>query len=113
MRLQIRNANVELGANVILEHADFEIRDREKIGIIGRNGCGKSTLLKIIMGVQPASSGEMFISGQPYAPKTPKEANNHGVGMVFQEQSLIINLTVAQNLFFGEEKNFSKNYLSL
>ena len=50
MRLQIKNATVELGANVILEKADFEIRDREKIGIVGRNGCGKTTLLKLISG---------------------------------------------------------------
>ena len=50
MRLQIRNAAVELGANTILEHVNFEIHDREKIAVVGRNGCGKTTLLKLISG---------------------------------------------------------------
>lgn len=50
MRLQIRNAAVELGANTILEHVNFEIHDREKIAVVGRNGCGKTTLLKLIAG---------------------------------------------------------------
>ena len=63
MRLQIRNARVELGANVILENVDFEIRDREKIAVVGRNGCGKTTLLKLISGeVEPVNpdSDEKF-----------------------------------------------------
>jgi len=50
MRLQIRNADVELGANLILQHVDFEIHDREKIAVVGRNGCGKTTLLRLIAG---------------------------------------------------------------
>ena len=59
MRLQIRNATVEYGANVVLERVSFEIHDREKIAVVGRNGCGKTTFLKLITGevspVNPAS----------------------------------------------------------
>ncbi|MBQ9032151.1 MAG: ABC-F family ATP-binding cassette domain-containing protein [Parasporobacterium sp.] len=56
MRLQIRNATVELGAETILEHVNFEIHDREKIAVVGRNGCGKTTLLKLIAGdIEPAN----------------------------------------------------------
>lgn len=50
MRYQIRHAIVEYGANKILDDINFEIRDREKIAIVGRNGCGKTTLLKLIAG---------------------------------------------------------------
>lgn len=50
MRYQIRHAIVEYGANKILVDINFEIRDREKIAIVGRNGCGKTTLLKLIAG---------------------------------------------------------------
>ena len=50
MKLQIRNAVVQYGANTILYGADFEIRDNEKIAVVGRNGCGKTTLLKLISG---------------------------------------------------------------
>ncbi|MCM1119957.1 MAG: ABC-F family ATP-binding cassette domain-containing protein [bacterium] len=50
MRYQIRHALVQYGADTILEDVNFEVRDREKIAIVGRNGCGKTTLLKLIVG---------------------------------------------------------------
>lgn len=50
MKLQIRNAVVQYGADTILYGADFEIRDNEKIAVVGRNGCGKTTLMKLIAG---------------------------------------------------------------
>lgn len=50
MRYQIRHALVQYGADVILQDVDFEIRDKEKIAVVGRNGCGKTTLLKLIAG---------------------------------------------------------------
>ena len=50
MRYQIKHAIVRYGADTILEDVNFEIHDREKIAIVGRNGCGKTTLLKLIAG---------------------------------------------------------------
>lgn len=50
MRYQIRHALVQYGADTIIEDVNFEIRDREKIAVVGRNGCGKTTLLKLING---------------------------------------------------------------
>jgi len=63
MRLQIRNALVQYGAETILDHIDFEIRGNEKIAVVGRNGCGKTTLLKLISGIITAenpNSDEQF-----------------------------------------------------
>jgi ribose transport system ATP-binding protein len=91
-----------------LKGVDLDVYEGEVIGLIGENGAGKSTLLKIIIGVQPQSFGEMTMYGKPFAPKTPLEANQFGIGMVFQEQSLVTNLTVGQNIFFGHEKKFRK-----
>ncbi len=93
---------------IALSDVSMEIRKGEVIGLIGENGAGKSTLMKIIMGVQAQTSGEMTMSGKAYAPRNPKDANLKGVGMVFQEQSLIANLTVGQNIFFGKEKDFKQ-----
>ena len=87
---------------------DLTVYPGEVVGLIGENGAGKSTLLKIIIGVQPPSSGEMMMHNKPYSPRNPREANAEGIGMVFQEQSLITNLTVGQNIFFGYEKQFKK-----
>lgn len=50
MRYQIRHALVQYGAETILKDANFEVRDKEKIAVVGRNGCGKTTLLKLIAG---------------------------------------------------------------
>ncbi len=94
-----------------LQNVCFSISKGEVVGLVGENGAGKSTLLKIIMGVAQADEGTMEIEGKPFAPKNPKQANQLGVGMVFQEQSLITNLTVSQNIFFGEEKQFQSGPL--
>ena len=48
MRIRISHANVQFGGDVILQDINFEVRDNEKIAIVGRNGCGKTTLLKLI-----------------------------------------------------------------
>lgn len=94
------------GGTHALKGVELEVRPGEIVGLVGENGAGKSTLLKIIIGAQPQTDGTMMLHGEPYAPKTPMDANKAGIGMVFQEQSLIVNLNVAQNLFLGHEKEF-------
>lgn len=91
-----------------LNGVNLEVYEGEVVGLIGENGAGKSTFLKIIIGVQPQTKGEMTMNGEDYLPKSPKEANASGIGMVFQEQSLIVTLSVAQNIFFGREWMFTK-----
>ena len=71
MLYQISNASVSFGDEDILDSVNFEIRDREKIAIVGRNGCGKTTLLKLISGeiefTKRDSDEDVFIakSGNP------------------------------------------------
>ena len=92
-----------------LKGVGLDVAPGEIVGLVGENGAGKSTLLKIIIGAQPQTDGTMTLHGQPYAPKTPMDANKAGIGMVFQEQSLIVNLNVAQNIFFGHENLFKSH----
>lgn len=96
------------GGNPALKDISMKINCGEIVGLVGENGAGKSTLLKVMMGVEAPNGGGMSMRGNVYAPKTPKEANQIGIGMVFQEQSLITNLTVGQNIFFGDEKRYAK-----
>ncbi len=91
-----------------LQDVSFEVHSGEVVGLIGENGAGKSTLLKIMIGFQPQTKGSMTIRSEMFSPHSPMEANALGLGMVFQEQSLITSLTVAQNIFFGREKEFKR-----
>lgn len=97
----------EFSGNYALKGVDLDVRPGEIVGLVGENGAGKSTLLKIIIGAQPQTDGTMTMHGEPYQPKNPMDGNRAGIGMVFQEQSLIVNLNVAQNIFFGHEKDYA------
>ena len=95
------------GANTVLHDIDMQIYGGEVIGLIGENGAGKSTLMKLISGVEKSSMGEMFYMGKPYSASSILDANHQGIGMVFQEQSLVGSLTIAQNIYLGREKKYS------
>jgi len=106
-----RDIKKSFASTKALRGVELDVYPGEIVGLVGENGAGKSTLLKIIIGAQPQDSGTMTMHGRPYEPKTPMDANHAGIGMVFQEQSLIVNLNVAQNIFFGHENAFKKNGL--
>ena len=94
-----------------LNQVDFEVRSHEVVGLVGENGAGKSTLMRIAAGVQPPSSGVLLRDGVPLVLRSPREAADHGIAMVFQEQSLLVNLSVAENLFLGREQEFMRGGL--
>ena len=91
-----------------IEGVDFELREGEIHALVGENGAGKSTLTKVMAGVVALTSGVMKIDGAVAAPRTPLEARQLGVGMVFQENSLVPTMTVAQNLFLGQERFYNR-----
>ncbi|MEX3007770.1 sugar ABC transporter ATP-binding protein [Hoeflea sp. TYP-13] len=89
-----------------LKAVDFEIKRGEIVGLVGENGAGKSTLMKVIYGAYQHDGGQVFVDGKTVRFHNPRQAMDMGVGMVFQEQSLIPNLTVMENIFLGFEKQF-------
>jgi simple sugar transport system ATP-binding protein len=91
-----------------IEHVDFDLRRGEIHALVGENGAGKSTLTKVMAGVVALTSGTMTVDGADVTPKTPLEARNLGIAMVFQENSLVPTMTVAQNLFLGQEKFYNR-----
>jgi len=108
MLFEVRGLAKRYEANTVLHDIDMQIGRGEIVGLIGENGAGKSTLQKLIAGVEQADEGSMLMHGQPYSPRNSAEANLRGVGMVFQEQSLIKNLTVSQNIFLGRESRYTR-----
>ena len=105
---EVSGVGKKYGTASVLNDIDLYVKKGEVLGLIGENGAGKSTLLKIIAGVEEATSGKMKMNGAPYTCTNPVQANKQGVGMVFQEQSLIKNLTAGQNIFLGREKKYKK-----
>ncbi|MCG6882833.1 MAG: sugar ABC transporter ATP-binding protein [Silicimonas sp.] len=89
-----------------LKAVDFEIKRGEIVGLVGENGAGKSTLMKVIYGAYQPDGGSITIDGKAVRFSNPRQAMDHGIGMVFQEQSLILNLTVMENIFLGYEQQF-------
>jgi simple sugar transport system ATP-binding protein len=87
-----------------VREVDFDLRRGEIHALLGENGAGKSTLTKVLAGVVEATSGSMLFRGKQVSYATPFEALNDGIAMVFQETSLVPSMTVAQNLYLGEEK---------
>jgi simple sugar transport system ATP-binding protein len=91
----------------VLENANFELYPGEIHALVGENGAGKSTLCKVISGVIMPSEGSLFIDEQPAHLTAPKDATPYGISMVYQETSLVPQLTVAQNMVLGRERIFN------
>ena len=91
-----------------LKNIDFDLRRGEVHAILGENGAGKSTLVKILAGAVAPTEGEINLEGRRIQITGPSAARRHGIAMVYQETSLVPTMTVAQNLYLGDEKFFNR-----
>jgi ABC-type sugar transport system ATPase subunit len=89
------------GPTAVLRGVSLEIRAGEVHVLAGENGAGKSTLIKILGGVYTEYDGRIEIDGLVARPRSPQEANEHGVAVIFQELSLVPSMSVADNIFLG------------
>lgn len=101
--LSATSIDKRFGGVVALSDAAFSCEAGEIHALLGGNGAGKSTFVKIIAGVLPHDAGTITINGGPVSFDSPIEAAAAGIVPVFQELSLIPDLTVAENLFMGKE----------
>jgi len=101
--LTMRGVSKSFGPVPVLRNVSFELHSGCVHAICGENGAGKSTLMKILAGLFPADSGEIMLDGVPYSPARPSEAIANGIAMIYQELDLAPDLTVAENIFLGQE----------
>lgn len=85
-----------------LDDISFQAVSGQVYAFLGENGAGKSTLLKILNGDYQPDFGEYLINGQPIHFATPKEAIAHGVSVIYQERQILLDMTVAENIFLGD-----------
>lgn len=104
-RLQMRGISKKFGATVALDNVDFTVYPGEIHALVGENGAGKSTLMKILSGAYTPDSGEMLLDGKRYLPRNPMDGRQKGIGMIYQELSLVPHLTVEENVMLGMEPN--------
>lgn len=86
-----------------LDGVDFDLRAGEVHILFGENGAGKSTLISLLAGASTPTAGSIAVSGRRVTLSSVREARRLGISAVFQDFSLVSTLTVAQNLFLGDE----------
>ncbi len=101
--LEMREITKRFGAITALDHVDLLLYPGEVLGIVGDNGAGKSTLMKVLSGLHSATEGELHFDGRRVELHSPKDAQNIGIEMVYQDLSLAGNLPIHENIYLGRE----------
>jgi simple sugar transport system ATP-binding protein len=102
--LRLEHIAKRFGPVTALRDVNLHLKKGEVLGLLGDNGAGKSTLIKIICGFQKQDSGEMFLHGEPYTPKSVDDSRAQGIETVYQDLALIDELSVYHNLFLRQER---------
>ncbi|WP_193047868.1 sugar ABC transporter ATP-binding protein [Mycolicibacterium baixiangningiae] len=108
--LRITGLSQSFGSHRALRDVSLDLDRGQVLGLIGENGAGKSTLLNIVSGVLAPDAGTVELAGEPIRPRSYQEANRLGIFRVFQDTSLVADLTIAENLFFGWEALFRNRF---
>lgn len=88
-----------------LDHVDLRVKKGEIHALIGENGAGKSTLMKVLSGLYKPDEGTIKLDGEVVSMKNPKDAIDKGVAIIYQELSLVPELSAIKNVMLGQEKN--------
>ncbi len=100
--LELRNITKVFPGVVALNKVDLDIREGEVHVLVGENGAGKSSLIKVLCGIYMPEEGTISYLGKSYVPKTPLDAIEAGIRVVYQEFNLLPFLSVAENIFFEQ-----------
>ena len=90
-------------STVALNHVDFNVYRGKVNALVGENGAGKSTLMGVLAGVHEPTQGRILIDGEEVELDSPRAAGAHGIGLIHQELLLFPDLSVAENIFMGNE----------
>ena len=97
----MRGISKSFDSNPALTDADLDLASGEVLGIIGENGAGKSTLIRSLAGAHLIDSGEIEIEGQSVHLRSPAESIAAGVAVIYQELTIVPEMTIAENVFLG------------
>lgn len=103
--IQLKNVTKTFGSVVANKDVSLDIYKGEILALLGENGSGKTTLLNMIAGIYYPDSGEVLIEGKPVEIRSPKDAFNHGIGMIHQHFKLVDVFTATENIALGLDSN--------
>ena len=101
--LELRGITKVFPGVIANENVSMTLEQGEIVALLGENGAGKSTLMNVVYGLLSAEHGEILIDGEPVKIQTPRQAIDHGIGMVHQHFMLVEPLTVTENIVLGRE----------
>ncbi len=101
--LEVEGLYKSFGAVRALGGVSFSLNRGEVLAVLGDNGAGKSTLVKCIAGTHVPDAGRMLVEGREVTFRTPRDARDEGIEMVYQDLALFGNLSAAQNFYAGRE----------
>lgn len=101
MRVQLLGIRKRFGPVLANDDVCLDIGDGEVLALLGENGAGKSTLMKVLYGYYRADAGQVLVDGREVHIESPRDAMAHGIGMVFQQFSLLPALSVLENLLLA------------
>jgi ABC-type uncharacterized transport system ATPase subunit len=101
--LELRGITKRFPGTIANDHIDFDLVPGEVHALLGENGAGKSTLMNVLFGLYHADEGEVRVHGKAVSISSPRDALEHGIGMVHQHFMLIPVMTVAENIILGRE----------
>ena len=101
--LEMKNISKQFPGVKALNNVQLKIKKGEVHVLVGENGAGKSTLMKILNGVYSKDTGEIIFKGKPMEIRNPREAQEAGISIIYQELNLIPKLSIAENIFLGRE----------
>jgi fructose transport system ATP-binding protein len=101
--ISLRQVSKSYGSVQALDDVDFDLYPAEVVALVGDNGAGKTTLVKVISGAHRPDRGEVFIDGRRCRMDDPTVARHMGIEVVYQNLSLLENLSISANVFLGRE----------
>ena len=109
--LEAKGITKYFGTITALENVDLKVHAGECLGVVGDNGAGKSTLMKVLSGLYKPSSGSLYFQGKEEILESPKDSQNLGLEMVYQDLALAGNLPIGENIFLGREPTKNIGFL--
>ena len=109
--VQFNNISKFFGKVIALKDVTMKLRKGEIMCLLGDNGAGKSTLMKVLSGLYKPSSGSLYFQGKEEILESPKDSQNLGLEMVYQDLALAGNLPIGENIFLGREPTKNVGFL--